>query len=63
MRPANTRQMTAAMRDTRDVWATFIAPNERTQIIGLARKVSGLVKDDETQKNLAEFAATLAAAK
>jgi hypothetical protein len=63
MRPANTRRMTAAMRDTRDVWATFIAPNERTQVIGMARKVSGLVKDDQTQKNLAEFAATLAAAK
>jgi hypothetical protein len=63
MRPANTRQMTAAMRDTREVWATFIAPNERIQIIGLAKRVSGMVKDDETQKNLAELAATLAAAK
>jgi hypothetical protein len=63
MRPANTRQMTAAMRDTRDVWATFILPNDRTQIIGIAKKVSGMVKDDETKNNLADIAATLAAAK
>ena len=55
--------MTAAMRDTRDVWATFILPNDRTQIIGIAKKESGMVKDDETKNNLADIAATLAAAK
>jgi hypothetical protein len=62
MRPANSRLMTAAMRDTRDVWARFILPKDRTQIIGLVTKIAGMVKDDETQSNLADFAATLAAA-
>jgi hypothetical protein len=63
MRPANARLMTAAMRDTRDVWATYILPNDRTQIISLLKNATNVVKDDEVQKNLTTFAATLAAAK
>ena len=62
MRPANSRQMTAAIRDTRNVWATFMLPKDRTQIISLVTRVRGMVKDDETNRNLADFAATLAAA-
>ena len=60
--PANTRLLTAAMRDTRDVWASFILPKDRPQILSLLTKVRGIVKDDETQRNITDFAATLAAA-
>jgi len=63
MRLTNARLLTAAMRDTREVWATFILPNDRAQIISLITKVENAAKDDEVQKNLIAFAATLAAAK
>lgn len=61
MRPANARLITAAMRDTRDDWARWILPNDRSRIITLLAKVQGMVKDDEVQKNLAVFAERLSA--
>jgi hypothetical protein len=63
MKPINARLITAAMRDTRDVWATFILPNDRTQIISQLAKVKSIVKDDDVQKNLATFADALAKTK
>ena len=63
MRPANARLITAALRDTRDALATFILPNDRTQIIGLLTKAANIVKDDEVQTNLTVFAGALATAK
>ena len=61
MRPANARLITAAMRDTPDVWARFILPNDRSRIITLLAKAQDTVKDDELQKNLAVFADRLSA--
>jgi hypothetical protein len=55
--------MTAAMRDTRDFWATFILPSDRTQIINQLARAANMVKDDEARQNFTAFAATLAAAK
>jgi hypothetical protein len=63
MRPANARLITAALRDTRDTLATFILPNDRTQIIGLLTKATNIVNDDEVQTNFTAFAGALAAAK
>jgi hypothetical protein len=63
MRPANARLITAALRDTRDALATFILPNDRTQIIGLLTKATNIVNDDEVQTNFTAFAGALAAAK
>ena len=61
MRSANARLITAALRDTRDVWARWILPNDRSRIITLLAKVQVIVKDDEVQKNLAAFADRLSA--
>jgi len=63
MKPANARAITAALRDTKDVWATFLVPADRTKVGGVLARARILAKDDETQKNLATFAAALAAAK
>ena len=61
MRSANARLITAALRDTRDVWARWILLNDRSRIITLLARIQVLVKDDEVQKNLAAFADRLSA--
>jgi hypothetical protein len=62
IKPANARLITAAMRDNADFWASFILPDDRTQIIGLLAKATKMVGDEEARNNLTAFAATLAAA-
>jgi hypothetical protein len=61
MRPANARLITAALRDTRDVWAKFILPDDRPRMIALLVKIQDTVKDDEAGKNLAAVADRLSA--
>jgi hypothetical protein len=61
MRPANARLITAAMRDTRDVWAKFILPDDRPRIITLLTRAQHAVNDDEVRDNLAVFAERLSA--
>ncbi|SHJ31393.1 hypothetical protein SAMN05444159_0279 [Bradyrhizobium lablabi] len=63
IKPANARLITAAMRDNADFRASFILPDDRTQIIGLLAKATKMVGDEEARNNLTAFAATLAAAK
>jgi hypothetical protein len=63
MKPANARLMTAALRDTQEVWMKFILPDDRTQIIGQATEILKTVQDDEIRKSLTTFAKTLALAK
>ena len=57
------RLLSAAIRDTGDVWVANIFPKDRPEImreIGTAQKE---VKDGESRKNLAAFGAAVAAAK
>jgi hypothetical protein len=61
MSPANARLITAALRDTRDVWAKFILPNDRPRMIALLVTMEGTVKDDEVRKNLAAVVDRLSA--
>jgi hypothetical protein len=61
MRPANARLVTAAMRDTADVWARFIPPDARTQIIDRLGTLKSTVTDDDVRHNLAIFRDRLAA--
>ena len=61
--PANTRLMSAALRDTRDAWALNIFPNDRLLILNQIAEVQKAANDDEVQKNLTAFADALAAAK
>jgi hypothetical protein len=61
MKPANARLITAAMRDTRDILARFILPDNRSRIITLLAKAQDMVKDAEVQKDLTVFADRLSA--
>ena len=63
MKPGNARLIAAALRDTRDIWAGFLMPDDRTRFTKLVAEAPATVKDRETQKNLAAFAGALAAAK
>ena len=56
MKPANARTLTAAIRDTRDVWSAFILPGDRSQIIAVTKLLQKNIADAEVQNNLATFA-------
>ena len=61
MAPANARLITGAMRDTRDVWARLILPDDRSRIITALAGAQRLVADAEVQNDLAVFADRLSA--
>jgi len=63
MKPANAKLIAGALRDTRDTWATYLMPDDRTKIANMLVEMPATVKDRETQKSLAVFAGSLAAAK
>jgi hypothetical protein len=56
IKPSNARLLSAAIRDTRDVWAAYIPPDERVPIIDQLSLVSGKAGDAEAKKNLRMFA-------
>jgi hypothetical protein len=56
MKIGNARMLTAAIRDTRDVWAMYILPADRAQIAGALKEVQKRSADAELQNNLAVFA-------
>jgi hypothetical protein len=63
MKPGNARLIAASLRDTRDTWATYVMPDDRTKIVNIIGQLPATVKDGEVRKNLAAFAGALAAAK
>jgi hypothetical protein len=63
MKPGNARLIAGALRDTRDIWAGFLMPDDRTRLTKLVAGTAAAVKEREVQKNLAAFAGALSAAK
>jgi hypothetical protein len=63
MKPNNARLLSGAMSDTRDVWASFIPAQYRSQILSQVAATQKAAKDDQTQDDLATLGAALAAAK
>jgi hypothetical protein len=61
MKPGNARLIAGALRDTRDIWAGYIMPDDRTRIAKLIADTPAA--DREAQNNLTVFAGALAAAK
>jgi hypothetical protein len=62
LKPANGRLVSGALRDTRGIWAQYIMPNDRADLIGMLGRIAKTVTDHEVQKNLASFSAALVAA-
>jgi hypothetical protein len=63
LKPTYARRVSAAMRDTGDIWLGALLPDDRTKIISQLQWAQLKVKDDAAQENLAAFSAVLAAAK
>lgn len=63
LKPANERLLSAAIRDTADVWVKDILPKDRPDIMRQAGKAQGAVKDAEAKENIALFATAMADAK
>jgi hypothetical protein len=63
MKPDNARLITASLRDTRDTWATYVMPDDRSKIVNILGQIPATVTDSEVRKNLAALAGALAATK
>lgn len=58
---ANARLVAAAIRDTREVWASNFLPQDRTRVIELLADLSKRVPDETARIDLAAFTAALQA--
>jgi hypothetical protein len=61
-KPANTQLVTAAIRDTREVWASFFLPQDRARVIEYLAGLSDRVGNETARTDLAAFTAALQAA-
>jgi len=60
-KPANARLVAAAIRDTREVWASYFLPQDRARVIELLADLPRLVPDEAARTDLATFTAALQA--
>jgi hypothetical protein len=60
-RPANARLVAAAVRDTREVWASFFLPQDRARTLELLAGLSERMPDETARTDLAAFTAALQA--
>ena len=63
LKTANARMLSAAIRDTGEVWVGNVFPKDRPEIMREIATAQREVKDGEAKKNLAALGAALAAAK
>jgi hypothetical protein len=60
-KPANVRLVAAAIRDTREVWASFFLPQDRARMIEYLAGPPERVPDETARVDLADFTAALQA--
>ncbi len=60
-KPANARLVAAALRDTRDVWADFLLPQDRARVIAELADLPKWAPDEMARADLGAFTAALAA--
>ncbi len=60
-KPANARLVAAAIGDTREVWASYFLPQDRTRTVALLARISSRVTDDTARADLAAFTTALQA--
>ncbi len=58
-KPANARLVAAAIRDTRDLWASYLLPQDRAHLMKLLAGLPKPVSDDTARVDLAAFVAAL----
>ena len=60
-KPANARLVAAAIRDTREVWASHFLPGDRARVIAVLADLAKRVPDETARTDLAAFMAALQA--
>jgi hypothetical protein len=60
-KPANARLVTAAVRDTREIWASYFQPQDRTRVVEYIAGHDKQVPDEVTRADLATFTEALQA--
>jgi hypothetical protein len=60
-KPANARLVAAAIRDTREVWASFLLPQDRARVIEQLSDLPKWAPDEIARADLAAFTAALQA--
>jgi hypothetical protein len=60
-KPDNARLVAAAVRDTREIWASYFEPKDRARIIELLADLPKMVPDETARADVAEFTAALQA--
>jgi hypothetical protein len=60
-KPANARLVAAAIRDTREVWASFLLPQDRARVIEQLADLPKWAPDETARSDLAVFTAALQA--
>jgi len=60
-KPANARLVAAAIRDTREVWASYFLPQDRARVIEYLADLPKRVPDETARIDLAAFTAALQA--
>ena len=61
-KPANARLVAAAIRDTREVWASFLLPQDRARVIEQLADLPKWAPDETARGDLATFTTALQAA-
>lgn len=60
-KPANARLVAAALRDTREIWASFLLPQDRARVIEELADLPKWAPDEMARADLASFTAALQA--
>lgn len=60
-KPDNAQLVAAAVRDTRETWASYLEPKDRARIIELLADLPKMVPDETARADIAEFTAALQA--
>jgi hypothetical protein len=60
-KPANARLVAAAIRDTREVWASYFLPQDRARVLELLADLRKRVPDETVRTDIAAFTAALQA--
>jgi hypothetical protein len=60
-KPANARLVAAAIRDTREVWASYFLPQDRARVLALLADLPKQVPDEPARTDVAAFTAALRA--
>ena len=60
-KPANVHLVTAAIRDTREVWASFFLPEDRARVIELLAGLAQRAPDETARTDIAAFTTALQA--